>query len=140
MPIRKLTTSVPRSHIEAGDYMSAFARVSADLEMVLFDKLFFEKGIKAELMERWSLYTFIQWNIKSGLVEAKWEKLLNEFRIIRNKVVHGRVFLVKLEQNPQELKYAKSLLHELCNFIDQIEIVYKRNPELEQEYGKLERI
>lgn len=119
--------------------MSAFARTSADLEMLLFEKLFFEKGIKAELIDRWSLSTYIQWNIKLGLIEQKWESLLNDFRKLRNKVVHGRVFLIKLMQNQEELEKAKNLLLAVCDFIDQIRISYKSTPEIEKEYSKLDR-
>ena len=139
MPIRKIITEFPRRYIESGEYMSAFSRISADLEMLLFDKLFFEKGIKAELMERWPLYTFIQWNLKMGLVDNKWEPLLTDFRKMRNKVIHGRVFLIKLLQNQTELNQAKKMLYSICEFIDKTEIVYNFNIDIEKEYGRLNR-
>lgn len=136
---RQLTTTESRKYIQSGDYMSAFARTSADLEMILFEKLFLEKGIKPELMERWSLSMFIQWNIKLGFIEQKWGRLLTDFRKLRNKVIHGRVFLIRLMQNQEEIEKVKNLLLAVCDFIDQTVITYKSTPKIEKEYSNLDR-
>ena len=135
MPIRKLMTTLPREYLNKEDYMSAFAMASADLESILFQKLLFEKAIKAELMENWSLSTFIRWSIKLELIETKWETLLNDFRKLRNKVIHGRGFLAALVKEPDKLKSAQELLISVCNFIDQVEVVY-RSRELDSDYSK----
>lgn len=139
MPMRGYITDFPRKYIEKGDYISAFTRVSADLEQLLFEKLFFEKGFKPEQMERWTLNKFVQQNLQLGLIDKKWIPLLNEFRELRNKVIHRRVFLLRLIQNPEELEHARKLLCAVCDFIDQTWIVYKSTPELEKEYGRLDR-
>ena len=136
---RKLITTDSRTYIESNNFISAFARISADLEMLLFEKLFFEKSIKAELIEKWSLYTFIQWNIKLDLIEEKWSQILHDFRKLRNKVIHGRVFLINLVKNQEELEEAKNLLLSVCDFIDQTAIVYRSTPELEKAYGAIKR-
>nr|MBI4157163.1 hypothetical protein [Candidatus Woesearchaeota archaeon] len=132
-------TDFPRKYIDSGDYMSAFTRVSADLEQILFEKLFFERGFKLEQMERWTLSKFVQQNLQLGLIDKKWIPLLNEFRELRNKVIHRRVFLLRLVQNPEELEHARKLLYAMCDFIDKTWVVYKSTPELEKEYSGLDR-
>lgn len=139
MPTRKLMSMIPREYLSKGDYMGAFAMASADLESILFQKLLFEKEIKAELMEKWSLSTFIQWNLKLGLIDAKWEPLLNDFRRLRNEIIHKRGYLNGLVKDPERLKQAETLLLSICDFVDQVEVSYVWDPDLEAEYSKAKR-
>ena len=71
MPMRWYTTDPARKHIESGDYMSAFVRVSADLEQILFEKLFFEKRFTEEQMKNWTLNKLVKQNLDFGLIDKK---------------------------------------------------------------------
>lgn len=63
MVARGLITKRIKEYLESNDILLAVIRASTDLEFLLFDKLFFEKGINPKLIENWTLGRFIDWNL-----------------------------------------------------------------------------
>jgi len=136
MPIRKLITRSSREYLDSDDIVMALLRTAADLEHLLFCKLFFEKRISWKLMKWWTLGTYIRWNIEMGLIGRKWEKALADFLRLRNLAVHERIFIDNAKKNKKALESIKRVVLSVCNLIDKTEVKYKSSQKLENEYGK----
>ena len=134
---RWLSTSKAKEYLKSGDLLATILCISADIEFLFFDKLFFEKNINPELMDRWTLGNFIRWNIKSGLIDKKYNKMLKNFRDLRNNCVHRRYYLDNLKENKQQLTDIQDLLKRVMNFIDSTKVVYELDSEKERVYGKI---
>ena len=132
---RKLIIDDTRRYVESGDIVAAILRSAGDLELILFEKLFFEKGISAELMEKWMLGIFIRWNITLGLIDKKWQQTLKEFKDLRNLLAHERGFDKRLKTDKKLLNYANGLVISVCDLIDETEVRYLSNDKVEREYA-----
>lgn len=136
MPTRKYMTKWSKEYLESGDIAMALLRTAADLEALLFEKLFFEKKIRSKLIENWTLGRFIIWSLELGLVDKKWEQNLKDFNKLRNKFVHRRVFVDRLKSDSEQLEKAKKLVRSIIDFIEQTEVKYKVDWDLEREYSE----
>lgn len=128
-------TKWSKEYLESGDIVMALLRTATDLEALLFEKLLFERQIKAELIENWTLGRFVIWNLKHCLVDEKWSQTLKEFNKLRNRFVHHRVFVERLKNNNEQLEKAKKLINSTIDFIEQTEVKYHTDSELEKQYG-----
>lgn len=126
---------------EIGEYLAkdklalSILRASADVEACLFDKLFFELKINTKLMEKWTLGTLINWNIKQNLIDMKYEKALRDFQKLRNLFVHDRSFQLTLDSNSKYKKRIKSIINQIIDFLDNTLIQYEPDGELETNYA-----
>lgn len=136
MGSRGILSTWSREALEKDDIFSAILKISADLESLFFHKLFFEKDIAGELLERWTLGKYITWNLKLGLIDSSWADRLKEFNEIRNDVVHERGFIERLKLNPEATKRIKVLLYSMCDFIDQTRAHYVLDWGKEKKYGE----
>lgn len=133
---RRLLTEKTRDYIERNELFRALMKASADLELLFFSKLLFEKGIKHDLMNNWTLGRFIEWVSKLGLINKKDAKLLTDFNSTRNMIVHSRNIMESIEQYPEKVTYLKNMILAVCDFIDVTPISYEHNQAMEDEYGK----
>nr|MBI4157008.1 hypothetical protein [Candidatus Woesearchaeota archaeon] len=136
MPIRKFLTKRARDLLKSGDILSSIIYTSADLETLLFEKLFFERNIHEDLIGNWTLGRYIKWNLKLGTTDDKYAQMLTDFNILRNNVVHRRYYAERLAQNSEELKKVKKLLKKTLDFIGRTGSKYKWDLEKERIYSQ----
>ncbi|MCX6776242.1 MAG: hypothetical protein NT130_05340 [Candidatus Micrarchaeota archaeon] len=132
MMFRGLTTEA-RKYLNSEDIRVAVLITAADLERVLFLKLVLEKKINPELVDRFMLRRYIEWNTKLGLIDKSHENLLREFNYIRNRTVHERFFTEKVASESKVLEYVKKIILDTCDFIDSTRI--KTDMKLERVYS-----
>jgi hypothetical protein len=132
--IRSILTTRSRELLKQGDVRAAIIATATNLEELLFTKLYFEKGIEPELMERWTLGTYVTWNISLKLVDQKWETLLQKFNRLRNFVAHERFFLERCLKDSKKSERIKHLVASVCDFVDQAVIRYVSSQETEAKY------
>jgi len=132
---RGLLSTFVREDIKKGEYLRALLEASADLEHLFFMKLLFEKCIKSNLMEGWTLGKYIDWVSKMGLLDKKYEQLLKDFNKIRNYVVHERYVMKNINSDLAKLSFLANLIISVCDFIDSYEVQYTYNREIENEYS-----
>lgn len=130
---RGLTTEA-RKYLNSEDITIAVLITAADLERVLFLKLVLEKKINPELVDKFMLGRYIEWNTKLGLIDKSHENLLRDFSYIRNRIVHDRFFTKKVASESKVLEYAKKVILDTCDFIDSTKI--KTDMESEGVYSK----
>lgn len=129
---RGYITTVAKSYLESGDLLAALLKVSADLEALLFDKLFFEKRIKAELIKGWTLGRYIEWVVKHGLIDAKYVSFLREFNKLRNAAVHDRTYWNR--NLPEKAEEIKDMIKRGIELIEDVKVTYKSDHQLEMEF------
>lgn len=134
-----LHTKTAREDIDKGDYLRALIQLSADLEFLFFGKLLFEKEIKPELIENWTLGRFIDWVCKLNLIDNKHEELLRDFNQVRNTIIHGRYIIHKTTEDLDKLNFLANLMIEVCDFIDSTPIEKEYIKELEDDYRRISR-
>ena len=120
-----VSTEIAREDINKGDYLRALVQISADLEYLFFWKLFFEKEIKAELIENWTLGRFIEWVCKLNLIDTQYEGLLRDFNQVRNLIIHKRYIIHKTTKDLDKLNFLANLMIKVCDFIDSTPIERK---------------
>jgi hypothetical protein len=131
---RKLIVGEIREYIKEGKLMKAILRTSADLELLFFSKLVFEKEIKYELIERWTLGRYTDWVAKHGLIEKEHIPIIRRFNKLRNMIVHDRILIKKIKSDPNKKKKVDELILSLCDIIGSIEVSYEHNQKLEDEH------
>ncbi len=136
MVTTRLLTEDTREAIQTGELLKALLQTSADLELLFFSKLLFEKGIKKNLMKNWTLGRYFEWVSKLGLIDKKYNKLLKDFNETRNMIVHGRYIIHSIEKYPRKIQYLKNLLLAVCNFIDATPVTYTYDQGMEEEYAR----
>ncbi len=134
--IRKLLTTNSREYLDSNNISMALLRTAADLEHLLFCKLFFEGKMNIKQLEKQTLGKFIGWNIEMGLIGKEWHKTLTDFLKLRNLAIHRRVFLDNVCKDEKSLNAVKDTVLSICDLIDSTEVNYESSPELENEYGK----
>lgn len=136
MPIRKYLTKKARDFLKSGDMLASIIYTSADLEALLFEKLFFERDIHEDLINNWTLGRYITWNLKLDTINEKYKQLLNDFNRLRNNAVHRRYYIDWLSGNPEELEKVKKILKRTLDFIGKTGSKYKMDYEKEMRYSK----
>ena len=132
----RLLTKKIRYDVEGAELLRALLQTSADLELLFFSKLLFEKGIKKGLMNNWTLGRYIEWVSELELIDKKYVKLLKDFNNTRNMIVHGRYIIHNIEQNPKKVKYLKNMIIAVCDFIDSVSVFHEYDKTMEKEYVK----
>jgi len=125
---RGLITIRQREYLKSGEAYLALLKTAADLEMLFWDKLFFEKQLDPKLISNWTLGKYLHWNKVSGLVDSKWYPLLEKFNQVRNQFVHSRTAMDRVKQDEEMLKELNGLILSVCDFIDQTEVIYPPGP------------
>ena len=136
MVTTKLLTIKTREDVKRGDLLKALLQTSADLELLFFSKLLFEKGIKKDLMNNWTLGRYIEWVSKLELINKKYVKLLKDFNETRNIIVHGRYIIHSIEEYPTKIEYLKNMVISVCDFIDSTPVSHKYDQKMEKDYAK----
>jgi hypothetical protein len=140
MPTRWLLTDETRRLVKEGHLFVAIFNAAADLELLAFEKLLFEKQLPGKLIVNWNLYTSIRWCFELKLFDEKWKEEIDAFRNLRNNAAHHRNFHAMLEKSPEKQEEVRKLVLSICDFIDNTRTKYKWNPELEKQYGKSKRL
>src|SRR6267143_3889131 len=122
-------------HLLTSDSLTAIINLSADLEFFLSTKLFFEKHVPLEKMERWTLGKLVDECIKVDFVNNNRIGLLKDFVELRNRALHWRGILNDIRQNPVAELRLEKMLTEVYDFVEKAEIIYQSDWELEREYG-----
>ena len=107
-----------RGYLKDKNILLAVIRTACDLEQLLFWKLFYEKDLHPELIDSWTLGRYIDWNLKLGLIDEKYSKLLREFNELRNEVAHHRAYIDNAIKNPQEIEKISKIVEEVVGFIE----------------------
>ena len=133
-------TKIAREDINKGDYLRALVQISADLEYLFFWKLFFEKEIKTELIENWTLRRFIDWVCKLNLIDIQYEGLLRDFNKVRNGIIHRRYAIHQTTKDLDKLNLLANLMIKVCDFLDSTPIERKQfSQEQEDAYEEVLR-
>lgn len=135
---RRIMTESIRKALDEHKYLEALLQTSASLENLFFMKLLFEKGIKEELMNSWTLSRYIDWVEKMDLLDKKYLPLLRKFNQMRNCVAHTGFALPRIQNNLEKSQTLSNLILEVCDFIDSYSIQY-RDIELDNEYSKFSK-
>jgi len=135
MPKRAILPITTVEYLKSGDVVAALLSAATDLEQLLFEKLFFEKEIKAELIENWTLGRLIEWNLKLGLVDSKYSDFLHRFKKLRNRFVHTRFYIEKIRKDKQQAMMVRKIVEECILFVSEVKSEYRQNWRLEREYS-----
>lgn len=136
MPIRKLVLPDTIRDLIKSDLKIALFTISADLESILTQKIHFEKGISFQTMEKWTLGRTVNECMKYNFFSEKQIKLLEDFTEFRNKAIHWRGILERVLKTPVARVKAVVMLNEICHFIENAEIKYSWDRELEKDYAE----
>ena len=133
---RKLSTKRIREDIENDDLLKALLQSIADLELLFFWKLMYEKGIKASLMNKWTLGRYLIWASGMKLTDQEQIELLKDFNETRNMFVHGRYFMNRIGDYPHKKQYLSNMILHVCDFLDSQSVTFQHDPEIEKEYNE----
>lgn len=135
--MQRYITRTVRKDIDEGNYLRALVQLSADLEAIFFDKLFFEKRINPKLIQGWTLGRFSEWVFAHDLIESKYRDLIADFIQIRNIIIHGRYFIHNTEKNLTNLNILTRLMKDVCDFIDETWVARDTSREIERQYAEV---
>ncbi|MBS3084280.1 hypothetical protein J4423_05725 [Candidatus Pacearchaeota archaeon] len=127
-------TAVIRDYLRNGEVAQGVIRAATDLQQLFSELLFFKKGIKFELIDRWGLGELTKWNIVFGHIAQKNQALLDAFAQLRNLVFHRRTIMEKILKNKQHMQIVTDLTLSICELIDRTKIDYQSSEEIEIEY------
>ena len=132
-----LHTKPTKDYLSSGDLLSAVIRASADIEQILFDKLYFERDISIGLISEFTgLGKYVKWALGLKLIEHKWTSMLNEFTRLRNCMVHQRVFVNRINADPKKIQKVNDLVLKACRFIEQNPVRITFDNEKQDRYNK----
>jgi len=133
---RQVLSKPIRDKIGEVETVEAILITANSLEHLFFMKLFFEKGIKYILIENWTLGRYIDWVIKLNLVDKKYEQLLKDFNLLRTQIVHRFSNIYRIQNSGKTWTAVFKLILKICDFLDETEVIYKQDSELEKKYGE----
>ena len=131
---RWILTKNIRKNLKKRDLLKVIIELATDLEFQLHAKLFFEKKIPWQIMDGWTLGTFIENSRKLELIDSNSLRLLKVFVELRNKAIHNRFVILNAQKDSKKAEQIKKLILSVCDFLDSIPAEYKFNWELEKEY------
>ncbi len=132
---RGLITKNIRKNLKKRDLLKVIIELAADLEFQLHAKLFFEKKIPWQKMDRWTLGTFIKNSRKLKLIDSDSLRLLKVFVELRNKAIHNRFVMLNAQKDSKKAEQIKKLILSICDFLDSNPAECELNLELEKEYS-----
>ena len=111
-------TQLVKDYLESKNYLMAILRVSIDVENMLFLKLFYERGLSIDIIKKWSLGKYVDWNIRLELVNKEWFKGLRDFTHLRNRIFHDRNFYETSLKSRTSIWSIQQVVLEMCKFLD----------------------